>query len=244
MTIRVGHLDLSFHDATAWEVERTLAEYGHTVERAAAPHEEMFRRLRCGEVDVLVSAWLPTGHGEYLAPFEDDVIKVAVLYQPYCIWGVPDYVPRSEVASVADLTKPRALERMERLIQGVDPGAGISRFSQAIIEQYGLSDYGYEFRTGSEQECAGRFVDAVADKRWIVVPLWHPQWLHHRYRIRELHEPEGLLGGEDHATLLIRKDAQARIGPAALGELREMHLGNARVSELDDRLQRSLVRRR
>lgn len=244
MTIRVGHIDLSFHDATAWEVERTLAEYGHTVERSAAPHEEMFRRLRRGDVDVLASAWLPSSHGEYLAPFQDEVLEVTVLYEPYCIWGVPDYVPETEISSVADLTKPVALEHMERLIQGINPGAGISRFSQAIVEQYGLGDYGYEFRTGSEEECFGRFVAAVADKRWVVVPLWHPQWLHHRHRIRELHEPLGLLGGRDHATLLIRKDAQAKIGPAALGELGEMHLGNARVSELDDRLQRvSLVRR-
>jgi glycine betaine/proline transport system substrate-binding protein len=243
--IRVGHIDLSFHDAAAWEVERTLAEYGHAVERSSAPHEEMFHRLRRGDIDVLVSAWLPHSHGAYLAPFEHEVTKVTVLYKPYCIWGVPDYVPESEVAAVEDLMKPAALQHMERLIQGINPGAGISRFSADIMEQYRLADHGYDFRTGSEQECFGRFVDAVADKRWVVVPLWHPQWLHHRYRIRELREPKGLLGGRDQATLLVRKDAEARIGHAALGELSEMYLGNPRVSELDDRLQRaSLVRRR
>ena len=50
---------------------------------------------------------------------------------------------------------------------------------------------------------------------------------------------KGLLGGTDQATLIVRKDARQRIGPSALTELAEMYLGNSRVSELDDRLQRA-----
>jgi len=235
--VRVGHIDLSFHDAAAREVERVLTDHGIPVERSTAPHEEMYRRMGRAEVDVLVSAWLPTSHGRYLAPFEDEVRKVTVLYEPYCIWGVPDYVPEAEVAEVSDLLRSPALERMERLIQGINPGAGISRFSQAMMEQYGLDHAGYEFRTGTESECFGRFIDAVAAGRWVVLPLWHPQWLHHRYHIRELRDPKGLLGGQDQATLIVRKDSEPRIGAAALAELEGLHLGNARVSELDDRLQ-------
>ncbi|HYF89560.1 glycine betaine ABC transporter substrate-binding protein [Azospirillum sp.] len=236
-TLRVGHIDLSFHDASAHEVESILAAHGHDIERSAAPHEEMFRRMARGEIDMLVSAWLPASHGAYLAPFEQEVTKITILYEPYCIWGVPDYVPEEAVAGVADLLKPSALDRMERLIQGINPGAGISRFSKAIVEQYGLDRAGYEFRTGTEEDCFGRYMQAVADQRWVVVPLWHPQWLHNRYRIRALVEPKGLLGRQDEATLIIRKDAEARIDPAALAALADLHLGNARVSALDDRLQ-------
>lgn len=238
--IRVGHIDLSFHDAAAREVEKILVAHGHAIERSAYPHEEMYRRMGRGEVDVMVSAWLPASHGAYLAPFEHEVTKVTVLYEPYCIWGVPDYVPASDIASVADLLKHPAIERMEKLIQGINPGAGISRFSKAIVEQYGLDKAGYEFRTGTEEQCFGRFMSAVEDRRWVIIPLWHPQWLHHRYKIRELIEPKGLLGGQDKATLIVRNDAKALIGEAALSELANLHLGNARVSELDDGL-RSLA---
>jgi len=107
-----------------------------------------------------------------------------------------------------------------------------------MVVEYGLSAAGYEFRTGTEEQCFGRFEDAGAEGRWGVIPLWHQQWLHHRYRIREVREPKGLLGGTDRATLIIRKDAEQRVGAAALGELRTLHLGNATVSELDDLLQR------
>ncbi|WP_277906228.1 glycine betaine ABC transporter substrate-binding protein [Nitrospirillum amazonense] len=234
--IRVGHIDLSFHDASALEVERILHDHGLPVERSAASHEEMFRRLGAGAIDILVSAWLPASHGAYLAPFENAVRKVAILYEPFCIWGVPDYVPESAVASVEDLMRPPALDRMERLIQGINPGAGISRFSQAIMVEYGLTAAGYHFQTGTEEECFGRYSSAVAQERWVVVPLWHPQWLHHRHRIRALVEPKGLLGGRDAATLIIRKDAEAKVGTAALAELSSLYLGNARVSALDDAL--------
>jgi glycine betaine/proline transport system substrate-binding protein len=234
--IRVGHIDLSFHDAAAREVEAILERHGHVIERSAAPHEEMFKRMGRAEVDMLCSAWLPASHGAYLAPFENEVTKLTVLYEPYCIWGVPEYVPESDVGEIADLLREPALSRMERLIQGINPGAGISRFSKAMVEQYGLGAEGYEFRTGTEDECFGRFEVAVAEGRWVIIPLWHPQWLHARYRIRELREPKGLLGGHDQATMIVRKDAEANIAPAALAEIRALHLGNARVSELDNAL--------
>ncbi|MGY4647401.1 glycine betaine ABC transporter substrate-binding protein [Mycobacterium sp. URHB0021] len=168
-----------------------MIAHGHEMERTAAPHEEMFRRMGRGEVDVLVSAWLPTSHGRYLAPFAEDAHDVTVLYEPHCLWGVADFVPEDAVAEVADLLRPPALDRMECLIQGINPGAGISRFSSAMVVEYGLSAAGYEFRTGAEEQCFGRFEDAVAKGRWVVIPPWHPQWLHHRYRIRELREPKG-----------------------------------------------------
>lgn len=172
----------------------------------------------------------------------DAVEKVSVLYEPYCLWGVPEHVPVSAVASIDDLTAPRALDRMDRLIQGINVGAGISRFSQAIVERYGLAAYGYRFAPGSEAACFGRFEHAVADGAWIVVPLWHPQWLHHRHRIRALEDPEGLFGGVDNATLIVRKDVKPQLGEATLAELSALYLGNARVSALDDALRNSRTR--
>lgn len=232
--IRVGHIGLSFHEASAREVERVLAEHGHRIERRWAPHEEMFRLLGRGEVDFLVSAWLPASHGAYLEPISAQVRPVTVLYEPYCIWGVPDFVPDSDVREIADLLRPPALERMERLIQGINSGAGISRFSAAIIDSYGLAHAGYHFRTGSEADCFGRFEAAVAEGRWVVIPLWHPQYLQHRYRIRALAEPKEQLGGIDRATLIVRRDAERLVDPQAMRRLEALYLGNDRVSALDD----------
>ena len=231
--LRVGHIALSFHAASAAVVRRILESHGHTVESSSAPHEEMFARYGAGEIDLLVSAWLPSSHGTYLAPFEADTVRWGVLYEPYCIWGVPEYVPADAVTGVADLLRLDVASRMDKRIQGIGPGAGISRFSKAIVEAYGLGAAGYHFQTGTELECFSRFEAAVAAKQWIVVPLWHPQYLHYMHYIRELIEPHGLLGGRDAATLIVRKDAVPRIAPGAQKHLMHLTIGNARMSALD-----------
>jgi glycine betaine/proline transport system substrate-binding protein len=231
--IRLGYIDLSFHLASAAVVQAILERHGHTVELRAAPHEAMFKLLHAGEVDLVSSAWLPASHGAYLAPALDEVEKLSVLYEPYCLWGVPDYIPQEVLGSVDDLKKPEVLERIDRVIDGINPGAGISRFSAAMIDGYGLREYGYRFAPGSEETAFAKFEQAVAARRWLVLPLWHPQYLHHDYRIRALDEPRGMLGGQDQATLVARKAVLARIAPAALEELRSLYLGNDVVTDLE-----------
>lgn len=231
--IRVGHIALSFHDAAAERVELVLRSAGHEIERRSAPHELMFDAIGRGEVDLLVAAWLPWSHGRYFDPIADHVRMVTVLYEPYPIWGVPEYVP-AQVASIPDLLAAPAADHMERLIQGMAPGAGISEMSPRAIETYGLDDAGYHFAHGTEDECIGRFVDAVAQRRWVVIPFWHPQALHKRFRIRRLQDPRLVLGATDNATLLVRKDSESLIGAAALADLARLHLGNTMLDELDE----------
>lgn len=232
-TLRIGHIDLSFHAASAALVCTVFEKYGWQVEMTASPHEEMFKRYGKGEVDMLVSAWLPASHEMYLAPFLDKTVKLATLYHPYCIWGVPDYIPEEDVSSIDDLLKPEVLPRMVKRIQGINPGAGISRFSRAIMEEYGLGNMGYHFQNGSEEECYGTFERGISEKRWFVIPLWHPQFLHHRYVIRALLEPKGLLGGQDEATLIASQSVVNSFEPELLAELRSLSPGNAAISELD-----------
>ena len=231
--LALGQIALSFHVASAGIVRKVLTQGGvaHTV--VEHPHERIYELLGNGEIDMAISAWLPGSHGAYVAPYEAELIKLGVLYEPYTIWGVPDYVPADAVASLQDLTKPDVAQRMTKLIQGIGPGAGISRFSREIVARYKLDAQGYEFRNGSLADCVGAFERAVAERRWAVVPLWHPQYLHSMYRIRPLADPEGLLRGKDAATLLVRRDAAPLLPPAVLARLAKLSLGNAAVAELD-----------
>lgn len=229
----VGQIALSFHAASGSIVRQLLAAQGLETDVKEAPHEKMFEMLGKGEVDILASAWLPGSHGGYLAPMESQVEKLTVLYEPYTFWGVPDYVPASDVSAVADLLKPEVAARMTKLIQGIGAGAGISRFSREIISVYGLESLGYEFRNGTQVDMEKAFETAVTEKRWVVVPLWQPQHLNHRYKIRELAEPKGLLRGKDQATLLIRNDARHLLPAQALQSLRRAQLGNVAMTELD-----------
>lgn len=236
--LHLGHIDLSFHAASAAVIRAILERDGHAVVESAAPHERMFQIFGRGEVDFLVSAWLPASHKAYLEPHLASTIKLGVLYRPYCIWGVPDYVPEDMVSEVKDLLKPEVLARMDRTIQGINPGAGISRFSQAMLPAYGLDAEGYEFRSGTEEACFDGYEQAVREGRWVILPLWHPQYLHNQYRIRALHEPKGLLGGTDDATLIMRTEAASLIQPKTREVLARLTLGNDVVTLLDHRIRK------
>ncbi len=234
-SVHLGITDLSFHRASGAIVSLVLQRMGVAVQASFALHQANFERLRTGSIDMLASAWLPYSHGIYRQEVEREVAtrELGLHYQPYALWGVPEYVPEAEVASIEDLLKPAVVARIKHRIQGIGPGAGITRFSLRIMEEYGLLAAGYSFHTGSETDCTSAFEQLVAEQAWGVVPLWHPQFLHHRYRIRELQDPKGLLGGVDRAVLLAREDRLALFTAQEIQVLGNIRLSNAIVAELD-----------
>ncbi|MGD1920783.1 MAG: glycine betaine ABC transporter substrate-binding protein, partial [Pleurocapsa sp.] len=203
-------------------------------------HEENFKKLKAGEIDLLTSAWLPSSHGEYKTEVEETIplIELGLHYKPYALWGVPDYVPVEDVAEVSDLLKPGVIQKMKSTIQGINPGAGITRFSIEMMDEYDLNEVGYRFLAGTEEECFGTFERAVEHKEWVVVPLWKPQFLHYRYQIREIREPKGLLGTVDRAVLLLRADRKSLLTKEELQTLDSLRFSNDIIAELDYKVSR------
>lgn len=233
--LKLGVTDLSFHRVTASIISHVLTDMGFSVERIYAPHQDNFKNLKSGEIDLLASAWLPSSHGIYKADVElvMPLIELGLHYQPYAHWGVPDYIPEHAVSQISDLLKPDVLGKMQKTIQGINAGAGITRFSINMMKEYGLSQAGYEFLTGTEDDCFSDFENAVATHTWCVVPLWKPQFLHHKHKIRELADPQGLLGSVDRAVLLLRDDKQALFSQAQLDTLDKLHFSNDIIAALD-----------
>ncbi|MHA6765548.1 glycine betaine ABC transporter substrate-binding protein [Streptacidiphilus sp. PAMC 29251] len=231
--ITVGNIALSFHRAAAAVTRRLLEAHGHRVTSVEAPHEQLFRLQAAGEVDILVSAWLPSSHATYLSAYRDQVRVLSPHYHPYCVWAVPPYVPAEAVREVADLTRPDVAERMTLTIDGINPGAGISRFSARMVTEYGLDQHGYTFTPGTESGFIARVEQGIADGEWFVVPLWRPQYLNRLHGLRPIADPKQLLGSVDGASPVVRKAALERIHPETVSRLDRLHLGNDVVEELD-----------
>ncbi|WP_299686289.1 glycine betaine ABC transporter substrate-binding protein [uncultured Vibrio sp.] len=233
--INIGVTDLSFHRVTASIVSHVLTDMGFQVERVYAPHQENFQNLKAGRIDMLSSAWLPSSHGIYKSDVEtvEPLLELGMHYNPYALWGVPDYVPEEVVSQISDLLKPEVVKRTNKHIQGINPGAGITRFSIEMMDQYGLSDVGYHFHSGTEEDCFGAYEHAVENNEWVIVPLWKPQFLHHQFTIRELKEPKGLLGIVDRAVLLLRQDRSTVFTQAQLAQLDQLRFSNEIIAELD-----------
>ncbi|MGD1334682.1 glycine betaine ABC transporter substrate-binding protein [Vibrio harveyi] len=233
--IKLGVTNLSFHRVTASLVSHILNDMGFKVERIYSPHEENFSKLKSGEIDMLSSAWLPSSHGIYKASVEEvhPLLELGLHYEPYALWGVPDYVPEALVSEVSDLTKPEVVAKMKSDIQGINPGAGITRFSIKMMDEYALTQAGYHFHTGTEEDCFTAFEKAVENKQWVIVPLWKPQFLHYKYAIREIAEPKGLLGIVDKAVLLLRQDKSDKFTQDELNRLDTLRFSNDIIAELD-----------
>lgn len=228
----IGQISLSFHTAAAAVVAELLEQLGHNTVLREAPHEAMYGLLQAGEVDLVVSAWLPDSHGVYLAPLRNEIEYLSVIYEPYCLWGIPADAPK-EIISVSDLARPEIAAMFRKRIQGIAPGAGISRFSRQMVDIYGLAEHGFHFENGTLDDCTSAYLDAMAAGSLSIMPLWHPQWVHTECPPRELIDPKGLLGGQDNATLVLRKDALDKISPQGLNMLRKIYLGNETMSGLD-----------
>lgn len=85
----------------------------------------------------MVGAWLPEGHGAYWSKYGKDALEVTRLYDGARFFSaVPEYVPASEVATLADLAKPSVAERMGKVIQAIGPGAGITVVSTKAVHEY------------------------------------------------------------------------------------------------------------
>jgi glycine betaine/proline transport system substrate-binding protein len=231
----MGVTDLSFHRVTASLIENILLRFGFCVNKIYSKHEDNFEKLASGEVDLLCSAWLPFNHGIYKYKIEETVplIELGLHYEPYALWGVPDYVPADKVSEITDLLKPIVLQRMNKNIQGINIGAGITRFSLKMMDEYKLSKAGYIFNTGTEAQCFAAIENAITRKEWIIIPLWKPQYLHHEYNIRELKEPRGLLGSVDKAILLLREDRKNLFSENEIFILDSVRFNNEIIAGLD-----------
>jgi glycine betaine/proline transport system substrate-binding protein len=227
-TVVLGQINLSFYQVVGAVVQEILEAVGHAVEIREGSHDEIYPVLGEGGLDVLAAAWLPNAHGTYWRRFEDRTVELATLYENARLyWAVPEYVPESEVRSVEDLLRPEVAARMTKTIRGIGSGSGL------MMTEYGLAAAGYELVPGAARDWIANFEAAVAEGRWVVMPLWRPHFLNRAYPVRVLEEPRALLGGDDRAVLVANRERIARLPEATVDALRHVPLGLDVVTDLD-----------
>ena len=98
-----------------------------------------------------------------------------------------DYVPVEQISEVADLLKPEVLDKMARKYRVLMLARVLADFL-GLISAYGLDAASTNFSR------AQKIALALLSKRLLARLLIVPSDTHHKYTIRELHEPKGLLG--------------------------------------------------
>ena len=158
------------------------------------------------DLDLFIEAWLPLTHEAYWEKIASKVCDFGPLYEDASLgWAVPDYIPESEVASVTDLGKPEVREKLKGQITGIDPGSGLMQHSALMMKEYPeLKEY--KLVEGSDAGMVAALKRAIQRKEWIVVTLWKPHFAFARFPLHYIKEPKKILGGEERAHMIARRD--------------------------------------
>lgn len=228
-TLRVGWAAWSDAEVMSRMAKLLVEEHTeHRVERVLADLGIQYSGIASGHLDFMMMSWQPETHRDYLEKFGGELEDLGVLYEGARLgWAVPDYIPESAISSIADLARPENKKALGWRIQGVDPGAGITRLSEAALETYNLHGYQLQYASGAGMAVALR--RAIDRQRWIVVTAWRPHWIFGQHNLRFLEDPEGALSEREEVHALARENLSAEY-PEVTDLLRRMYLP---LSELE-----------
>lgn len=198
---------------TAWsdaEFITKLAEHileermGQDVNLVQTDIAPQYQGVAQGDIDVMLMAWLPGTHADYLESVGQDVVSLGILYDHARLgWVIPEYVSEDELSSIPDLKNDGIRDRLDGTITGIDPGAGLTRLSLDAIEHYELD--GYELQTSSGAGMTAALERAIRNEDLIVATGWSPHWKFGRWDLRYLEDPDGVLGSFERIHAIARQ---------------------------------------
>ena len=201
--VKIAYVEWSCATASTNLMRAVLEEKLHKkVEIVPVSAAAMWQAVASGDVDAMVTAWLPVTHGAYLEKVKNKVDDLGVIVSGAKIGlVVPDYVT---IDSIADL--PGAKAKFGGRIIGIDPGAGLMAKTEKALKEYDLK--GYKLVEGSDATMTAALGDAVKRKEWIVVTGWTPHWKFGRWQLKYLHDPKNVFGGEETIHAIAKKGLQ------------------------------------
>lgn len=204
-TVELGYVQWSSEIASTNVVRAVLEQQGYKVRTTSLSAAAMWQAVAYGDVDGIVSAWLPTTHEAYLSRVKDKVdVLGANLNGTTLGLVIPAYV--KDVNSIADL-KAHADEFDNRIV-GIDPGAGLMAKTKTAVKEYQLLPQ-LRLISGSGATMTSELGYAVEHKHPVVVTGWTPHWMFAKWDLKYLNDPKNVFGGKEEIDTVVRKDLKA-----------------------------------
>jgi len=202
--VRLAYVEWDCAATSTAVVQAVLQEeMGYRVETLPVAAAAMWQAVGVGDVDGMVTAWLPVTHADYLASVRDKVENLGPIVGGAKLgWAVPDYVTIDSLEEV-----DAAAGKFDGKIIGIDPGAGLMKLSEQALKDYGMDRM--ELMEGSGATMTAALADAIRNGKWIAVTAWSPHWMFGKWRLKYLKDPKGVLGGEEHIDTIVRKGLKA-----------------------------------
>ncbi len=200
-TVTLTYVEWDCAVASTYVVQAVLQEkLDYNVEVLPVSAAAMWQALATGDADAMVTAWLPVTHADYMERVKDDVEQVNIVSHGAKIGlVVPEYVT---IDSIEEMNENA--DKFDNRIVGIDPGAGIMGRTEAVIEEYNLTDI--ELVEGSGATMAAALQDAVKNEEWVAVTGWSPHWKFGRWDLKYLEDPKGVYGEEEYIATIVRDD--------------------------------------
>lgn len=229
-TITLGFLP-SWTDglSTAYLLEDQLGKLGYTVEMQTLTEAgPLYAGLAQGDVDIYPSAWPELTHADYMKTYGDSIEDLGDYYENAKLTiAVPSYV---DIDSIDQLQANAA--RFDGKIYGIEPGAGLTKQTQEVaMPGYGLD--GFELVTSSTAAMLTELDNAIAAQTDIAVTLWRPFWANDAYDVKDLEDPQGLMG-EPEALHFLGTAGFAEKYPDAAELIAGITLDDAQYGSLED----------
>ncbi|WP_333827224.1 glycine betaine ABC transporter substrate-binding protein [Pararhodobacter sp.] len=184
-TIRMGVMQWETMVMTSAITQEMLERHGFEVETVEFQEWGVaFATLARGDVDIMVS------HPDYAAAdywerFARRLEKLSVVSYGYNAGLiVPSYVT---INSIDELNDHR--DEFGGRIIGVEPGSGMMRQSENVVNEYELD---YEIIEGSGPVAVAALRSAMDRGEWIVSMYWTPSWVFQDFDIKFLDDPLGV----------------------------------------------------
>lgn len=206
---------------------------GYKVELTAADVAPGYTAIAQGDKDAFMETWLPVLHKSYIEKYGKDIIDLGHVFEgTQSGLVIPKYMVDAGIETISDLTKPEAIEKLEKKITGIDAGAGVMKTTEEeIIPKYGLDKAGYKLIASSGPAMTAALKDAVENKRWIVVTGWKPHSMFGYWDLVFLKQDKDVVWGKGNIHIEARKDLRED-KPELATFLENMSLTNAELGSL------------
>jgi len=197
--VKLAYVEWDCATASTNLVKALLEDQGYEVDLYPVAAAAMWQAVGAGDMDGMVTAWLPVTHATYLEKLEGKLENLGpISYGARLGWAVPSYV------TIDSITEMNAnADKFDGKIIGIDPGAGIMGLSETVMEEYNLNEF--ELVEGSGATMTMALSNAIKNKEWVVVTAWSPHWMFGRWDLKYLEDPKGVLGEEEHIDTIVRK---------------------------------------
>ncbi|WP_068675728.1 glycine betaine ABC transporter substrate-binding protein [Oceanobacillus sp. Castelsardo] len=195
--LELAYVEWDSEVASTNVIGKVLEDLGYDVTLTSLDNAIMWEAVSTGDVDAMVSAWLPLTHGSQFEQYGDQMEDLGPNLEGAKIGlVVPEYM---DVNSIADLK-----DEADQKITGIEPGAGVVAASERSLEDYDNLE-GWEVQTSSSGAMATALSEAVESEKEIIVTGWNPHWKFSKFDLKYLEDPEGTFGDAETINTMVRE---------------------------------------